>query len=70
MLYVKNLPNWERVIRLAAGAVAAWASVHYLQGPLSIVAAVAAAGTAVSGLFGYCPMRAVLRRKPGNQGRA
>jgi hypothetical protein len=64
MLYVKNVPAWERVLRIGAGAGAAWASMHFLTGPVAIVAAACTAGTALSGLVGYCPMRALVGRKP------
>ncbi|MEF7612977.1 YgaP-like transmembrane domain [Aquincola sp. MAHUQ-54] len=69
MLFVKNLPAWERVLRLVAGAAGVWACLHWLPGLLGAIAAACAAGTAVSGLVGYCPMRALACRATGAKAR-
>ncbi|MYN01128.1 DUF2892 domain-containing protein [Pseudoduganella sp. DS3] len=63
MFYVKNVPTWERVLRVMAGlAVAAW-SVLALGGLWATVLALAAAGMVLSGLFGFCPACAMVGRK-------
>lgn len=63
MFYVKNVPTWERVLRVIAGlAVAAW-SLLALGGLWGGVAAVSAAGIVLSGLFGFCPACAMVGRK-------
>jgi Protein of unknown function (DUF2892) len=63
MLFVKNLPNWERVARVAGGAVAVWASLTYLPMPWSYVGVAAAVGGVLSGLMGFCPACAMVGRK-------
>jgi hypothetical protein len=45
MFYVKNVPGWERVLRVVTG----------------LIVAVSAAGIAASGLFGFCPTSAATR---------
>lgn len=63
MFYVKNVPTWERVLRVIAGlAVAAW-SVQALDGVWATVSILAAAGIVLSGLFGYCVACAMVGRK-------
>lgn len=63
MFYVKNVPTWERALRVAVGlAVAAW-GVLALGGLSGTLAAVSAAGIVLSGLFGFCPACAMVGRK-------
>jgi hypothetical protein len=63
MFYVKNVPTWERVLRVIAGlAVVGW-SLSALGGQWGTVAALSAAGIVLSGLFGFCPACAMLGRK-------
>ncbi|XLZ68799.1 DUF2892 domain-containing protein [Massilia sp. SR12] len=62
MFYVKNLPTWERVLRVMAGlAVAAWGLLS-LGGLWGTVLALSAAGMLLSGLFGFCPACAMVGR--------
>jgi hypothetical protein len=64
MLYVKNVPTVERVIRIIMGlallgGVLAWTGPTmsgWILGSMGMVAA-------VSGLIGWCPMCAVAGRK-------
>jgi hypothetical protein len=63
MFYVKNVPTWERVLRVIVGlAVAAW-SVLALGGLWGTAVALSAAGIVLSGLFGFCPACAMVGRK-------
>jgi hypothetical protein len=63
MFYVKNVPTWERVLRVVVGlAVVAW-SLLALAGVWSIVIAASAAGIVASGLFGFCPACAMVGRR-------
>lgn len=63
MWYVKNVPGWERAVRIAAGlGVAGWA-VSSLGGLLGWGVAAGAAGLAVSGLVGFCPACALAGRR-------
>jgi DUF2892 family protein len=68
MWYVKNVPTVERVIRLIMGLVLlggarAWmgpTASGWIMGSMGMVAA-------VSGLIGWCPMCAMLGRKPATK---
>ena len=63
MWYVKNVPGWERVLRVVAGiAAVAWA-LSQLSGALGWAVAAAAAGIVVSGLVGFCPACALVGRR-------
>ena len=63
MFYVKNVPTWERVLRVIVGlAVVAW-GVLVLGGLWGTVVALSAVGIVMSGLFGFCPACAMVGRK-------
>jgi hypothetical protein len=69
MFYVKNVPTWERVLRVIAGlALAAWA-VLALGGLWGTLAALSAAGVVLSGLIGFCPACAMVGRKLDKAGK-
>lgn len=61
MLYVKNVPSWERVARVAVGLGLATASVAYF-GATPAGWGVAAMGLVapMSGLLGFCPACAMV----------
>lgn len=64
MFYVKNVPNWERVLRLLAGVGLLVASLMLLGGGWpGWVAGLSGVGLTLSGLFGFCPACAVVGRK-------
>lgn len=66
-LYVKNLPTWERWLRIGAavaiGACAAvvWSRLHH--GPAAITLLLSAAFTAATAAVGFCPMCALAGRR-------
>ncbi|CAN7641627.1 DUF2892 domain-containing protein [Pseudoduganella sp. LjRoot289] len=63
MFYVKNVTSGERVLRVAAGLLAAaiaWLGVGGMAGALL---AASAGGIAATGLFGFCPMCAMFGRR-------
>lgn len=63
MFYVKNVPVWERVLRIG-GAVAL--VVYAILNPGSAFSWVLigiSAGLALSGLFGFCPACAMVGRR-------
>lgn len=64
MLYVKNVPGWERAVRVLMGVGLLAASVAYF-GPTATgwVAGLAGAMAMMSGLFGFCPACAMVGRK-------
>ncbi len=63
MFYVKNVPTWERVLRVVAGLAAVAWGVAALGGLWGTVLALSAAGIVLSGLFGFCPACAMVGRK-------
>lgn len=63
MFYVKNVPNWERALRVVAGLIAVWTGIAVLGGMWGMALAASAAGIVGSGLFGFCPMCALVGRR-------
>ena len=63
MFYVKNVPNWERALRIVIGLIAIGAGLKIVGGTTGLLLAAAAAGIVVSGLFGFCPMCAMVGRR-------
>lgn len=63
MLYMKNVPNGERVLRVVAGLVAAAIGLLGVGGTAGVLLAVSAAGIVASGLFGFYPMCALVGRR-------
>jgi len=63
MLYVKNLPGWERALRallglaMIAGGLLAW------SGLPGYALAAAGATALLTGFIGFCPMCALAGRK-------
>ena len=67
MFYVKNVPGWERFVRIISGVVGAVLSIVFLKGLLGVTGALAAAGITVSGLVGFCPACAMVGRRLAKQ---
>jgi hypothetical protein len=64
MFYVKNVPAWERIIRVVAGLAAlGFAAMQWGTSHLAVAAGVAGAGLALSGLVGFSPMCAMVGRR-------
>ncbi|MDF2115652.1 DUF2892 domain-containing protein [Roseiarcaceae bacterium H3SJ34-1] len=64
MLYVKNVPGWERAIRIILGIGLLGASVAFFGSTMSGWAAgIIGAMAAMSGLLGFCPACAMVGRK-------
>ncbi|MBI1279436.1 MAG: DUF2892 domain-containing protein [Anaerolineaceae bacterium] len=65
MFYPKNVPNWERVIRIVLGIGLIIAAI--LQQPLGLLVALVliASGifTIATGFIGWCPACALVGRK-------
>ncbi len=68
--YVKNVPGWERVLRVVAGTAAGAFALYSFAGPTGWLLAGSAIGIAVSGLVGFCPMCAMVGRRLDNHKRA
>jgi hypothetical protein len=64
MLYVKNLPGWERAVRMLMGAGLIAAALAYF-GPTTVGWAMGLGGATamLSGLFGFCPACAMVGRR-------
>lgn len=67
MFYVKNVPSWERIVRVIVGLIAAVAGISLVGGMWGTVIAASAAGIVGSGLFGFCPMCAMVGRRLDKQ---
>lgn len=64
MFYVKNIPNWERVLRIVMGLIGlGYAAMNWGGSGLSIGAGLMGAMLAMTGLIGFCPMCAMVGRK-------
>jgi len=63
MFYVKNVPAWERVVRVVVGLIAVIVGYTVLGGLWGTILALSAAGIVASGLFGFCNMCAMVGRR-------
>lgn len=63
MFYVKNVPTWERVLRLVMGLMALGFTAMSWGSPLAIGAGFMGAMLSMTGLLGFCPMCAMVGRK-------
>ena len=63
MFYVKNVPNWERILRIVMGLMALGYAAMSWGAPLAVGAGVMGAVLSMTGLFGFCPMCAMVGRK-------
>jgi hypothetical protein len=64
MFYRKNLPGWERAMRVVAGLVLiAWGWMAFPATMLGYVIMASGATTILTGFFGFCPMCAMVGRK-------
>ena len=64
MLYRKNLPLWERAVRLLATVVMAACAYQFWGTPAGYTWAVGGVIMSLTSIFGYCPMCAIAGRKP------
>lgn len=64
MFYVKNVPAFERILRLALGAATVLLGFWIDKGPM-VTGLVIGSGliAALTGFFGFCPMCALVGRK-------
>ena len=61
--YVKNVPTWERLLRIVVAAVAIAVALVALDGLARPLLAIGAVGFAMTGLIGYCPACAMIGRR-------
>lgn len=64
MFYSKNLPAWERGLRILIGFTALlFAVFNWGSSGIAVVAGLTGSILALSGLFGFCPMCALVGRR-------
>ena len=64
MIFRKNLPGWERSMRVVLGAIMiGYGLVGLPAGPLGYAIAAGGAIAIITGFFGFCPMCAMVGRK-------
>lgn len=63
MFYTKNVPGWERIVRIVMGVMALGFAAMSWGSPLAMGAGVMAAVLSMTGLVGFCPMCAMVGRK-------
>jgi hypothetical protein len=61
--FMKNLPPWERVLRILLALVGTAVSLVWLSPPWSWVGVASAAGFGVTGVVGFCLMCALAGRR-------
>ncbi len=61
--FVKNVPGWERALRIGIGLVGAAIGFAFLAAPWSWVVVVASFVEACTGVVGFCPMCALAGRR-------
>lgn len=69
MLYIKNLPRWERMLRLGAGATVVVYALLTMSGPLGWAVLAGGTGMALTGMFGFCPACALAGRRLARRAR-
>lgn len=62
-LYVKNVPNWERAMRIVLALVVIAAGLTLAAAPWNWMLAAAGAGFGLTGVVGFCPACALVGRK-------
>ena len=64
MFYVKNIPGWERVMRMLAGIMMVIAALVAFKGQMLGYGMVLIGGMmGMTGFIGFCPMCAMVGRK-------
>jgi hypothetical protein len=64
MFYNKNVPGWERVLRVIMGLMSlAYAVTNWGVSGLAVAMGVMGVMLAMTGLMGFCPMCAMVGRK-------
>lgn len=64
MFYSKNVPPWERVLRILIGLLGVgFAAMNWGMSSIAVGLAIVGAMLAISGVVGFCPMCALVGRK-------
>ena len=62
MFYAKNVPGWERIVRIVMGLMALGFAAMSWGSPMAMAAVVMGAVLSMTGLIGFCPMCAMVGR--------
>ena len=63
MLYRKNLPGWERAVRVVAGLLVIAIGLFWMRGSMMLyVLGAMGVMAAMTGFIGYCPMCSIAGR--------
>jgi hypothetical protein len=68
VVFIKNVPVWERVLRIAVALAVALLSLKLLAFPWRWPVALSALAFGLTGVVGFCPACALLRRRPAKRG--
>lgn len=64
MFYSKNVPRWERALRIVVGLLGlGFAAMNWGASSLAAGLGIMGATLAISGVVGFCPMCAMVGRK-------
>jgi Protein of unknown function (DUF2892) len=63
MFYSKNLPSWERAMRVILGGIMIGFGLVGLAAPLGYLIASGGVVAILTGFFGFCPMCAMVGRR-------
>lgn len=64
MFYSKNLPTWERILRIIMGIMSlVYAGMNWGASELAVGMGIMGAVLAMTGMIGFCPMCAMVGRK-------
>lgn len=61
--FIKNVPGYERALRLALGGTTAIAALLLGEGSALALGVAAGVTFALTGVFGFCPMCAMVGRR-------
>jgi hypothetical protein len=61
--FIKNLPAWERTLRIAIAIAVIAIGLIALSSPWSWIVALGGVGFGFTGLVGFCPMCALVGRR-------
>jgi len=62
-LYVKNVPGWERAVRIIVALAVAIGGLAVVPAPWNWVLVAVGIGLGLSGLVGFCPACALVGRR-------
>jgi hypothetical protein len=61
--FIKNLPGWERVLRVVAAFIVILVGLTVMHAPWSWIVTLGGPGFGFTGVVGFCPMCALVGRR-------